>query len=291
MTYELAIGDRSYSSWSLRGWLFFEKFGLPVTARRGVLYTDDFTRLLSEFPPARQVPAMRTPEGEVVGETLAILETLAERHPDAGHWPTDPAARMMARYICAEIHAGFQSLRGDCAMNLRKSYIDSAPRPEVLADLARIDLILARARARFGAGGPWAFGRYTAADAFLAPIATRIATYNLPVAPATAAYVAAHLADPVFRRWRAMGLAEEPEQPSYFKPYAERPWPGPLPRTATLTVGPSVNAACPYSGKPVTHFLALDGRTWGFCNAFCRDKTMHDPDAWPAFVAMEKAAG
>ena len=83
MTYELAIGDRSYSSWSLRGWLFFEKFGLPVTVQRGVLYTDDFNRLLAEFPPARQVPALRTPEGEVVGETLAILETLAERHPDA----------------------------------------------------------------------------------------------------------------------------------------------------------------------------------------------------------------
>ena len=83
-----------------------------------------------------------------------------------------------------------------------------------------------------------------------------------------------------------MGLAEEPEQPSYFKPYAERPWPGPLPRTATLSEGPSVNAACPYSGKPVTHALDLYGRRFGFCNAFCRDKTVADAEAWPKFMAL-----
>ncbi len=90
MTYDLAIGDRSYSSWSLRGWLLFEKFGIPVKCHTGVLYTDDFNRLLAEFAPARLVPAMRTPEGDVVGDTLAIAETLAERHPEAGIWPDDP---------------------------------------------------------------------------------------------------------------------------------------------------------------------------------------------------------
>ena len=85
--YDLAIGDRSYSSWSLRGWLLFENFGLPVRCHLGVLYTDDITRVLAEFVPARLVPAMRTPEGAVIGETLAIAETLAERHPEAGLWP------------------------------------------------------------------------------------------------------------------------------------------------------------------------------------------------------------
>lgn len=290
MTYELAIGDRSYSSWSLRGWLFFEKFAIPVKIRTCVLYTDEVQRLLADFAPARLVPAVRTPEGEVIGESIAILETLAERHPGAGLWPEDPAARIMARYMVAEMHAGFTALRGDCAMNLLKSYADSAPRAEVLADLARIEAIWSRARSRFGAGGPWLFGRYTAADAFFAPVATRIATYNLPVSAPTQAYVDAHLSDPSFRRWRAMGKAENLVQPSYYKPYAERPWPGPAPRPAETCDGPSVNAACPYSGKPVTHFLRLDGRVWGFCNAFCRDKTMHDPEAWPAFMEMTRLA-
>lgn len=286
MTYDLAIGDRSHSSWSLRGWLLFEKFGLPVRCHTGVLYTEDFARLLAEFPPARLVPAMRTPEGEVVGDTLAIAETLAERHPEAGLWPRDPAARAMARWMAAEMHSGFAALRGDCPMNLRVSYVDSEPRREVLDDLARIEAIWARARDRFGDGSPWLFGRYSAADAFFAPVATRIATYNLPVSAPAMDYVTAHLADPAFRRWRAMGRAEALIQPSYAKPFAERPWPGPAPRTATVAEGPSENAACPYSGKPVTHFLRTDGRVWGFCNAFCRDKTLADPEAWPGFMAM-----
>ncbi|SPH16908.1 hypothetical protein DEA8626_00422 [Defluviimonas aquaemixtae] len=286
MTYHLAIGDRSYSSWSLRGWLLFEKFGIPVRVRTGILYTDDFQRLLAEFPPARLVPAIRTPDGEVIGESLAIAETLAERHPDAGLWPDDPAARAMARYMAAEMCAGFPALRGDCPMNLLVSYEDSQPRPEVRADLARIELIWSRARGRFGEAGPWLFGRYTAADAFFAPVATRIATYNLPVSDVAQAYVAAHLADPAFRRWRAMGIAENRLQPGYDKPYPRRPWPGPVPRTAELAEGPAENDACPFSGKPATDFLHLDGRVWGFCNAFCRDKTMADPEAWPAFSQL-----
>lgn len=286
MTYDLAIGDRSYSSWSLRGWLLFEKFGLPVRCHSGVLYTDDFRRLLAEFAPARLVPAMRTPEGEVVADTLAIAETLAERHPEARLWPDDPAARAMARSMAAEMHSGFTALRGDCPMNLLLSYEESAPRDAVLDDLARIETLWTRARDRFGAGGPWLFGRYTAADAFFAPVAARIATYNLPVSAAALGYAGTHLADPSFRRWRAMGKAQNLIQPSYAKPYTERPWPGPAPLIAVEAEGPSVNDACPYSGKPVTHFLEADGKTWGFCNAFCRDKTLADPEAWPAFTAM-----
>lgn len=286
MTYHLAIGDRSHSSWSLRGWLFFEKSGIPVSCHSGVLYTEDFKRLLTEFAPARLVPAMRTPEGEVVWDTLAIAETLAERHPEAGLWPEDSTARAMARSLVAEMHSGFVALRGDCPMNLRTSYADSAPGAAVLDDLARIEALWALAKERFGGSGPWLFGRYTAADAYFAPVATRIATYNLPASAAAMDYVRAHLADPAFRRWRAMGMAENLVQPSYARPFAERPWPGPAPRPAAPAEGPSVNAACPYSGKPVTHFLEMDGHVWGFCNAFCRDKTLADPDAWPAFMAM-----
>lgn len=282
--YHLAIGDRTYSSWSLRGWLLFEKFGLPVSVQTGRLYDPDFQRLLAEFAPARTVPAMRVPEGWVVPDTLAILETLAERHPDAGHWPEDAEARAMARWLVAEMHSGFGALRGACPMNLAKSYADSDPGPEVLADLARLEEIWAAARARFGAGSDWLFGRYTAADAFFAPVAARIAGYNLPVGAEAQAYVAAHLADGAFRRWRAMGAAEKHEQAVYRKPYAERPWPGPTPLAAEVCDGPSVNETCPYSGKPVTHFLRAGGKVWGFCNEFCRDKTAADIGAWPDFL-------
>lgn len=286
MTYHLAIGDRTYSSWSLRGWLLFEKFEIPVKVHTGVLYTPGFDRLLAEFAPARLVPAMRVPEGWIVGETLAMAETLAERHPDAGHWPQGAEARALARWLAAEMHAGFADLRGDCPMTLAKAYVDSAPRPEVLADLARIEALWTGARGRFGTGTPWLFGAYSAADAFFAPVAARIAAYNLPVSGAGAAYVAAHLADPAFRRWRATGWAQHYEQAYYRKPHAERPWPGPAPLAAKIADGPSENTACPYSGDPVTDFLSLDGRVWGFCNAFCRDKTLADPEAWPAFMSM-----
>jgi glutathione S-transferase len=192
----------------------------------------------------------------------------------------------MARYMVAEMHAGFRDLRNDCAMNLAKSYLDSSPSEAVLKDLERLDLIWARSRGRFGAGGPWLFGTYTAADAFYAPVAARIATYNLPVSSEAMAYVSAHLADPAFRRWRAMGWAQHLDQPSYRKPYTERPWPGPPSRSAEVADGPSENAACPYSGKPVTHHLRHNGRIWGFCNAFCRNKTLADPEVWPAFMAL-----
>lgn len=288
--YELAIGDRGYSSWSLRGWLLFDAFGLAVKTRFGRLYTEDFPQLLADFAPARTVPALRLPSGLVVTESLAIAEELASRHPEAGHWPTDPDARAAARALAAEMHAGFVALRSHCPMNLRLSYTTCAPSPEVLADLDRLQTIWAWARKTTGAKGPWLCGSYSVADAFFAPVAGRIAGYNLPVGPEAEAYVAAHLAHPSFRRWRAMGLVDGADQAFYDRPYPQRPWPGPTALQAiAVAQGPSVNATCPYSGDPVTHFARIDGRIWGFCNAFCRDKTVADAEAWPRFVAMRDA--
>lgn len=286
MTCELAIGDRAYSSWSLRGWLLFDAFGIPVRSRSARLYTDGLPRLLADFPPARTVPAARMEDGSVVLESLAIAEELAARHPAAGLWPRDPAARAAARSLAAEIHAGFQALRSHCPMNLRVSYTGCAPPQDVLDDLARLEVIWAWAWDLTG-GAPWLCGPYSAADVFFAPVATRIATYNLPVSAPAAAYVAAHLAHPSFRRWRAMGLVDGPDQDFYRRDYPRRPWPGPVPIEArAVEAGPSVNDACPYSGGPVTHFLSAGGRTYGFCNAFCRDRTLADPEAWPAFMAV-----
>ncbi|WP_444667220.1 glutathione S-transferase N-terminal domain-containing protein [Cereibacter changlensis] len=284
MTYDLAIGDRSYSSWSLRGWLLFDAFGIPVQTHSARLYTEALPKLLEGFFPARTVPALRLPDGTAMAESLAIAEELASRHPEAGLWPADPGLRAIARALAAEMHAGFGALRSHCPMNLRVSYEDCAPTEAVLADLARLEVLWAWARER--SGGDWLCGAYSAADAFFAPVAARIAGYNLPVGPEAAAYVAAHLAHPSFRRWRAMGLAEGAPQDFYRRDYPTRPWPGPQPLAATVSEGPSENATCPYSGKPVTDFLSLDGLRFGFCNPFCRDKTLADPEAWPKFVAI-----
>jgi glutathione S-transferase len=291
MTYDLVIGDRAYSSWSLRGWLFFDAFGIPVRLHRARLYTDELPDLLKGLHPARTAPTMRTPEGAVVPETIAIAEELATRHPAAGLWPRDPQARATARALAAEMHAGFSALRSHCPMNLRVSYEGCNPPEAVLADLARLEVIWAWARdvTGAGAGGEWLCGAYSAADAFFAPVATRIATYNLPVGPAAMAYVRAHLAHPSFRRWRAMGLVDGADQDHYRRDYPTRPWPGPAPLPARAVEGTlAENATCPYSGDPVTHVLELDGRRFGFCNAFCRDKTAADPEAWPAFMALAR---
>ena len=286
MTYDLVIGDRAYSSWSLRGWLLFDAFGLPVKLHVARLYTDELPTLLKQFHPGKTAPTMRTPDGVVVPETIAIAEELASRHPEAGIWPADPKARAVARVLAAEMHAGFTALRNHCPMNLRVSYEDCAPPQAVLDDLKRLEVIWDWARAETGAK-VWLAGEYSAADAFFAPVATRIATYNLPVSDRAMAYVQAHLAHPSFRRWRAMGLVDGADQEFYRRPYPQRPWPGPVPMAARAVEGVTAeNAACPYSGKPVTHVLELQGRRFGFCNAFCRDKTVADPEAWPAFMAL-----
>ena len=290
MTYDLVIGDRAYSSWSLRGWLFFDAFGIPVRTHSARLYTDELPTLLRQYPPSRTAPPMRTPEGTVVPETIAIAEELATRHPEAGLWPSDPRARAVARVLAAEMHAGFIALRSHCPMNLRVSYTDCAPPDAVLADLARLQVIWDWARQETGAQGPWLCGDYSAADAFFAPVATRIATYNLPIGPAGMDYVMAHLSHPSFRRWRAMGMVDGADQEFYRRDYPRRDWPGPKPLAARAVDGTQAeNTACPYSGKPVTHVLDLDGHRFGFCNAFCRDKTAADPEAWPKFMALYRS--
>jgi glutathione S-transferase len=287
MTYDLVIGDRSYSSWSLRGWLLFDAFGIPVKLHPARLYTDELATVLRDFFPARTAPTMRTPDGTVVPETIAIAEELASRHPDAAIWPESPHARATARVLAAEMHAGFTALRSHCPMNLRVSYTDCGPPPQVLSDLARLETLWSWARQSIGTTTPWLCGTYSAADAFFAPVAARIAGYNLPVGPEAMLYVNAHLAHPSFRRWRAMGMADGADQEFYRRDYPRRDWPGPVRLPARAVEGTRAeNTACPYSGKPVTHALDLYGRRFGFCNAFCRDKTVADAEAWPKFMAL-----
>ena len=225
MTYDLFLGDRMYSSWSLRGWLTCVGFGLPLRPHFVGLYTGTMAADLAPLAPARLVPVLRTPEGIVIGESLAIAETLAERHPDAGLWPADPAARAAARWLCAEMVAGFAALRGDCPMQFQRVYRGFAASDAVRADLARIETLWSHARAVSGTAEGWLFGAYSLADVFYTPVAARIIGYDLPVSPAARAYCEALLATDHVRAWRrdAQAITYDPEP--YPQSLAADPWP------------------------------------------------------------------
>ena len=225
MTYDLLIGDRSYSSWSLRGWLLFAKFDIAATVHDTRFYIPQFQEDLKPFAPARTVPVIRLPEGGIVMDSLAIAETLAERHPDKGYWPEDIKARALARGMVAEMHSGYGALRSACPMNLRQSFVDFPVSDAVAADVARIEQLWAAARA-LATEGPWLFGAYSVADAFFAPIAARMAGYGLPVSEASKPYIVHTISDPTFLEWRRRGLQDAP-QSKYDLPYAAGKWPGP----------------------------------------------------------------
>ncbi|MGB0799048.1 MAG: glutathione S-transferase [Planktomarina sp.] len=290
MKYDLYIGDRTFSSWSMRGWLMLKAFNIPFKPHMVGLYSGTMTDDLAPLAPAKLVPVLKTPAGHVVQDTLAMGETLAEAHPDAGLWPSDPGQRALARGIVAEMHSGFGALRSACPMNLQNGWAGFAASDDVLKDLARIETLWSAAF-EMSKSDTWLFGQYSLADVFYAPIAARIAGYGLPVSPQAAAYVERHLNDTNFRQWRAMGLTKTYDPSPYPMPCDPTAWPGPTPIQAKpVAAGPSENSACPYSGDPVTDFLEIDGRIFGFCNPFCRDKTLPDPAAWPDFIAIYDAA-
>jgi glutathione S-transferase len=233
MTYDLFIGDKGFSSWSLRGWLLFEKFGVDVNVHMIGLYTGTMKQDMLPLAPARYVPTVRTPEGWIIGESSAVVETLAERHPDAGYWPKDPEARILARWLVSEIHAGYTTLRGDCPMQLFNVITGFAVSDALKEDIARLETMLGMALEKFGQNspqrgpqnGPWLFGAYSAVDAFYAPVAARIAGYGLPVSERLQAYVDAHLNDPAFKAWRADGIAVPYEPFPYDLGANPAPWP------------------------------------------------------------------
>lgn len=228
MTYSLLIGDRSYSSWSLRGWLLFAKFGIPVSVDDTRLYDDQFALDLKAYAPARTVPCVRIPSGGIVSDSLALAETLAENHRDSGYWPMDPNDRALARSMASEMHSSYMSLRSEHPMNLRNSFVDVPVTEGVRKDLERIEQLwtLAKATARSATKGPWLFGSYGAVDAMFAPVATRIATYGLPVGDVAQRYIATTISDQAFIEWRTRGLEDTP-QSAYDQPYTSAVWPGP----------------------------------------------------------------
>ncbi len=225
MTYDLFIGDRLYSSWSLRGWLMFEKFSIPCRTHMVGLYSGTMSQDMADLGPARLVPTLRTPEGVVVGESLAIAETLAETFPDAGLWPHDPACRATARWLCSEMATGFSALRNTCPMQLSHVWEGFSPSPETRSDLERIETLWAHARMISGSRTPWLFGKYSLADVFYTPVAARVVGYDLPVSGPARAYCNALLSDPAFVRWREMAIEVTYDPEPYRLDLTARPWP------------------------------------------------------------------
>ncbi len=225
MTYDLYIGDRMFSSWSLRGWLMFEKFNIPCHTHLVGLYAGTLAADMADIAPARLVPSVRTPDGIIVSESIAIAETLAERHPNAGLWPTDPASRATARWLCAEMASGFSALRTDCPMQLRHCFCGFTASDAVLSDLARIETLWDQARQVSGSGTGWLFGDYSLADVFYTPVAARIIGYGLPVSDRAMAYCLALLADPAVQSWRREAQEVRYDPFPYSLDLPTDPWP------------------------------------------------------------------
>lgn len=206
---KLVIGNKAYSSWSLRPWLLLKVHDIAFDEHLVLLDTPEFRKEVATYKAGSTVPIL-VDGGITVWESIAIMDHLADRFPDKAIWPRDLAARSFARAISAEMHAGFRALRAACPMNLRKRYAHAERGELVTKDVSRITWLWKQARTRFGeaAGGPFLFGGFTAADAMYAPVVTRLQTYSIPVDAATRAYMDAILDLPAFVAWQAAGMAE-----------------------------------------------------------------------------------
>jgi glutathione S-transferase len=209
MTLQLVIGSKNYSSWSMRPWLALRANNIAFEEIFIPLYTDnkaDKQRILS-FSRAGKVPALI--DGNItVWDSLAIIEYIAERFPQAGLWPEDRASRAHARSISAEMHSGFMALRNECPMNLHRPVRAVALSDDARANIARIEEIWIDCRRRYGKLGPFLFGVFGGADAMFAPVVYRFLTFAIEVAPEAQAYMKTMMALPAVEEWTRAGLAE-----------------------------------------------------------------------------------
>ncbi|MEO8523118.1 MAG: glutathione S-transferase family protein [Caldimonas sp.] len=210
---QLYIGNKNYSSWSLRPWLLMKHAGIAFEETVLRLSWDDdspFKKKLLAIAPSGRVPLL-VDDGFAVWDSLAIAEYLAERFADKHLWPADPKARARARSICAEMHSGFAELRSTFGMNIEATLPEVGARmlrenAGAARDLKRIDAMWGEALQ--ASGGPFLFGAFSVADAYFAPVCTRIRTFALPVGAEAAAYARRILALPSFREWETAALAE-----------------------------------------------------------------------------------
>lgn len=203
----LAIGNKNYSSWSLRPWLVLRQAGLAFEEIRIPLYIPGATEALAHWSPSGKVPALH--DGEVVvWDSLAICEYLAECYPEKSLWPADVAARALARSVSAEMHAGFSELRSAMPMNCRATFPGKGVTEPSRRDIARVVAIWNDCRSRFGTGGDFLFGHFTIADAMYAPVVLRFVTYGVALEGAARGYAETILALPAIQEWLAASREE-----------------------------------------------------------------------------------
>ncbi len=226
MSLRLVIGNKNYSSWSMRPWVLLKQFGLPFEEVMLKFESREWSDQIARVAPSRKVPTLWDgpvggSESIVVWDTIAIIEYIAERFPQHTIWPKNVAARAMARAVSAEMHAGFQALRSNMPMNIRSQHPGKGMMPGVTGDIARIEAIWLAARQRFGGhtNAPFLFGEFCAADAMFAPVVMRFATYAPPISAASAQYCEAMKAATGIAAWNAEAVAET-EFVGFDEPYA-----------------------------------------------------------------------
>ncbi len=203
---KLVIGTKAWSSWSLRPWFVMRHFGLSFDEIEIALRTPETATHIARYSPSGKIPVLLI-DNLTIGDSLAIIETLADRNPQLAIWPKDIAMRALARSVSAEMHAGFQALRQNCPMDFNARGLAPLDANAILADVARIVTLWSDCRARFGHAGPFLFGDVTAADAMYAPVVSRFVTYGLDPAAfgcttgACRAYMDAMMTLPVMRAW------------------------------------------------------------------------------------------
>lgn len=208
---KLFIGNKAYSSWSMRGWLAVKQSGLPFEEIVVPLYDEEWNRRREgdEFAPSSGKVPILWDEEAVVWDSLAIIEYLAEKAGREKFWPEDNIARAMARSMSAEMHSSFANLRRECPMNIRNRYPARPLAAEVQADIIRVVSLWAEARSRFGSSGDFLFGEFGAADIMYAPVVSRFATYSIELPRFAAAYAQAVISHPFVQDWIA-AAQEEP---------------------------------------------------------------------------------
>lgn len=210
----LVIGNKAYSSWSLRPWLLMKQAGIGFDEIRLSLYEDGAQQRILQYSATGKVPVLK--DGELtIWDSLAICEYLAEKYPEKRLWPEKSAARAHARAISAEMHSGFTNLRTQMPMNVRREIPGRIRTREVLTDIARIEAIWNDCRNRFGRQGPFLFGAFCIADAMYAPVVSRLRTYGVTLAGAAGQYAGAIHALPAMQEWIAGANAETEINPQY----------------------------------------------------------------------------
>ncbi|SMG01912.1 glutathione S-transferase family protein [Burkholderia singularis] len=196
---KLVVGDKNYSSWSMRPWVLMRHFGIPFDEVSIELRRDDTAARIRAYSPSGKMPCLVGDDGVPVWDSLAIAETLAERFAQHALWPRDPAARARARCVSAEMHAGFAALRGEMPLDIRGTRPARELSPAALDDVARVDAIWRECVA--ASGGPFLFGAFSIADAMYAPVVLRVRAFAVPLSPQARDYAASVVELPAVREW------------------------------------------------------------------------------------------